>query len=32
MLKESHRNPKKDVVRKVVRNKTERKTKDEMAG
>ena len=27
-----HRNPKKDVVRKVVCNKTKRKTKNEMAG
>ena len=27
-----HRNSKKDVVRKVVCNKTKRKTKNEMAG
>ena len=27
-----HRNPKKDAVRKAVRNKTERETKNEMAG
>ena len=27
-----HGNPKKDVVRKVVRNETKRKTKNEMAG
>ena len=27
-----HRNPKKDVVRKAVRNETKRQTKNEMTG